>query len=177
MKKLFNFILLYLALSLVNPFNNILTVKAVASEKDNITNANIDEVVEVFNHGQQSLYVTREDIDLMAKLIYAESRGEPFEGKVAVASVVLNRVLNSHFPNSIRGVIFQPNAFSCVRNNQIIANPDQNCYNAVYEALRGNDPTNEALYFYNPSTATCTWMKKTEKVDPKVIGHHLFFKN
>ena len=88
MKKLFNFILLYLALSLVNPFNNILTVKVVASETDNLTNTNIDEVVEVFNHGQQILYVTRADIDLMAKLIYAESRGEPFEGKVAVASVV-----------------------------------------------------------------------------------------
>lgn len=176
MKKLFNFILLYLALSLVNPFNNILTVKVVASETDNLTNTNIDEVVEVFNHGQQILYVTRADIDLMAKLIYAESRGEPFEGKVAVASVVLNRVLNSHFPNSIQGVIFQPNAFSCVRNNQIVAYPDDNCYNAVYEALKGNDPTDEALYFYNPSISTCKWMKKTQKIDPKVIGNHLFFK-
>ena len=95
--------MLYLALSLVNPFNNILTVKVVASETDNLTNANIDEVVEVFNHGQQILYVTRADIDLMAKLIYAESRGEPFEGKVAVASVAVSytHLINKTFHNHI----------------------------------------------------------------------------
>ena len=113
----------------------------------------------------------------MAKLVYAESRGEPFEGKVAVASVVLNRVMISQFPNSIREVIFQKNAFSCVKNNEIIANPDQDCYNAVYEAIKGVDPTNNAIFFYNPKISTCSWMKSTEKNDVKTIGNHVFFKS
>lgn len=139
-------------------------------------NIHSEETVEVFNHGQEKLYITQADIDLMAKLIYAESRGEPFEGKVAVASVVLNRVLNSGFPNSIKEVIFQTNAFSCVRNGEIKANPDQSCYDAVYEAINGKDPTNEALYFYNPAIATCSWMKQTQKKDTKSIGNHVFFK-
>ena len=112
----------------------------------------------------------------MAKLVYAESRGEPYEGKIAVASVVLNRLLNPGFPNSIKGVIFQTNAFSCVRDRDIKANPDQSCYDAVYEAINGKDPTNEALYFYNPAIATCSWMKQTQKKDTKSIGNHVFFK-
>ncbi len=124
----------------------------------------------------EEIGITQDDIDLMAKLVYAESRGEPFEGKVAVASVVLNRLLNPGFPNSIKGVIFQTNAFSCVRDRDIKANPDQSCYDAVYEAINGKDPTNEALYFYNPAIATCSWMKQTQKKDTKSIGNHVFFK-
>lgn len=146
----------------------------IVSKNNNI---NSDETVSVFNHGQEKLYITKSDLDIMASLVYAESRGEPFEGKVAVASVVLNRVLSPGFPNSIKDVIFQPNAFSCVRNGQINANPDQNCYDAVYEAISGKDPTNQALYFYNPTIATCSWMKQTEKKDTKSIGNHIFFKS
>ncbi|MDU4938289.1 MAG: cell wall hydrolase [Clostridium sp.] len=141
-----------------------------------LNNINTEETVEVFSHGQEKIYITQDDIDLMAKLVYAESRGEPFEGKVAVASVVLNRLLNPGFPNSIKGVIFQTNAFSCVRDRDIKANPDQSCYDAVYEAINGKDPTNEALYFYNPAIATCSWMKQTQKKDTKSIGNHVFFK-
>ena len=89
---------------------------------------------------------------------------------------MLNRLLNPGFPNSIEGVIFQTNAFSCVRNRDIKANPDQSCYDAVYEAINGTDPTNEALYFYNPAIATCSWMKQTQKKDTKSIGNHVFFK-
>ena len=145
-------------------------------ENSNVTNIKDEDVVEVFNHGQKQLYITQNDIELMAKLVYAESRGEPFEGKIAVASVVLNRVLNQGFPNSIKEVIFQPKAFSCVKNGEIVANPDQSCYDAVLEAISGKDPTNEALFFYNPAIATCSWMKSTEKRDTKSIGHHVFFK-
>lgn len=176
MKKFYKLFLICVALSFVALFNNILTVKVDAVEQCQNINTNIDEVVEVFNHGQTSLYVTQSDVDLLAKLIYAESRGEPYEGKVAVASVVLNRVLSPEFPNSIQGVIFQPKAFSCVKNGSITAYPDENCYAAVYEALKGVDPTNNALYFYNPSTATCSWMKSTEKQNVKTIGHHVFFR-
>lgn len=135
-----------------------------------------DEVLEVFKHDNQQLYITGEDIDLMAKLVSAESIGEPYDGKVAVASVVLNRTLSPSFPNTIREVIFQKNAFSCVKNGQINAKTNQDCYNAVYDAIKGYDPTNEALFFYNPNTATCNWMKQTPKFNQTTIGHHTFFK-
>ncbi|MBE6047262.1 MAG: cell wall hydrolase [Clostridium sp.] len=177
MKKFFKLFLFYVALSFVALFNNIITAKEVkAVETTENIEHNIDQVVEVFNHGQTSLYVTQSDVELLAKLVYAESRGEPYEGKVAVASVVLNRVLDPHFPGSIQGVIFQPKAFSCVKNGCIKASPDDNCYAAVYEALRGVDPTNEALYFYNPSISTCTWMNSRTKQNVKQIGHHVFFR-
>ena len=106
-----------------------------------------DEVLEVFKHDNQQLYITGEDIDLMAKLVSAESIGEPYEGKVAVASVVLNRTIDPSFPNTIKEVIFQKNAFSCVKNGQINAKTNQDCYNAVYDAIKGYDPTYEALFF------------------------------
>lgn len=137
---------------------------------------NSKEDIEVFNHNGSSLEITKADIDLLAKLVYCESRGEPFTGKVAVASVVLNRVTNPKFPDTIEKVVFQKNAFSCVVNGKLVAKPDQSCYDAVYEAIRGKDPTNDALFFYNPSIATCTWMKETSKKDSKKIGNHTFFK-
>lgn len=161
---------------LANSSVNNLMVENINLETNDDSNINYDEVVQVFNRGQKKLYVTQDDINLMAKLIYAESRGEPFDGKIAVASVVLNRVLSPQFPNSIKDVIFQPNAFSCVRNGNIVAYPDQDCYNAVYEAIKGKDPTNEALFYYNPEIATCSWMKQTEKYDSTSIGNHVFFK-
>lgn len=135
-----------------------------------------NQVIEVFNHNSKQLYITGEDIDLMAKLVAAESIGEPYEGKVAVASVVLNRTVSSSFPNTIKEVIFQKNAFSCVKNGKIKSVANQDCYNAVYDAIKGYDPSNEALFFYNPATATCNWMKTTKKVNEKIIGHHTFFK-
>lgn len=142
----------------------------------NQVNEENNEVVEVFSHDSKQLYITGEDIDLMAKLVAAESIGEPYEGKVAVASVVLNRTVNSSFPNTIRGVIFQKNAFSCVKNGKIKSVANQDCYNAVYDAIKGYDPSNDALFFYNPATATCNWMKTTKKANEKTIGHHTFFK-
>lgn len=135
-----------------------------------------DEVLEVFKHDNQQLYITGEDIELMAKLVSAESIGEPYDGKVAVASVVLNRTLDQSFPSTIKEVIFQKNAFSCVKNGQISAKTNQDCYNAVYDAIKGYDPTNQALFFYNPNTATCNWMKQTPKFNETTIGHHTFFK-
>ena len=142
----------------------------------NQSNEENNEVVEVFSHNSKQLYITGEDIDLMAKLVAAESIGEPYDGKVAVASVVLNRTINPSFPNTIEGVIFQKNAFSCVKDGRIKAVANQDCYNAVYDAIKGYDPSNEALFFYNPATATCNWMKTTKKVNEKTIGHHTFFK-
>lgn len=154
------------------------TIKALAiADKANETELFLEatEVVEVFNSSTTKIYLTESDIDLMAKVVFAESKGEPYNGKVAVASVILNRATNPKFPNTVEGVITQKNAFSCVKNGVINVVPDSDSYNAVKEAIRGNDPTGEALYFYNPKIATCTWMKGVEKCDVKTIGAHEFF--
>ena len=132
--------------------------------------------VEVFNHNNKMIYLTEEDVYLMSQIVFAESKGEPYEGKVAVASVILNRVLNPAFPDTVKEVVFQTNAFSCVVDGVITVTPNQECFNAVYEAIKGNDPTNEALFFYNPTIATCSWMHDIEKTDSRSIGQHLFFK-
>ena len=134
-----------------------------------------DDYVEVFQQNNQSIYLKQSDISLMSQIVYAESKGEPFEGKVAVASVILNRVLDPSFPNTIEGVVFQPYAFSCVVDGQINVEPNQECFDAVYEALSGNDPTNQALFFYNPEISTCNWMLGVEKINSTPRGQHLFF--
>jgi N-acetylmuramoyl-L-alanine amidase len=188
-------LILYLSVINMNPAFAAVLGEACSETKsisinqkidENYLNTNIEypsqsseehnEVLEVFNHANQQLYITGEDIDLMAKLVSAESIGEPYTGKVAVASVVLNRTIDPHFPNTIQEVIFQKNAFSCVKNSKINATANQDCYNAVYDAIRGADPTNDALFFYNPTIATCNWMKETHKINQTTIGHHTFFK-
>lgn len=143
--------------------------------KDVLNNKEEEHTVEVFNSGTQNVPLTQNDIELMARIVYAESRGEPYDGKIAVASVILNRVLDPQFPNSISEVIFQPYAFSCVVDNEINVTPTTECYNAVYDAIYGIDPTNEAVFFYNPDIATCSWMHNIKKTDTTTIGHHQFF--
>lgn len=133
------------------------------------------DYVEVFSDNNNSIYLTEDDIYLMSQVVYAESKGEPFDGKVAVASVILNRVLSPQFPNTVQEVIFQPYAFSCIVDGKITVEPSSECYNAVYEAIKGTDPTGDALFFYNPETATCSWMQSVEKSDTTLIGQHLFF--
>jgi N-acetylmuramoyl-L-alanine amidase len=155
----------------INGFKNIEDLSL-----DNFSIEEDDQIVEVFNYNDSKVFLTESDINLMAQVVYAESKGEPYEGKVAVASVILNRVLSPGFPNSVKEVIYQPNAFSCIVNGEISVIPTEECYNAVYEAIKGNDPTNEALFFYNPETATCSWMASIEKSDSRSIGRHLFFK-
>ncbi|MGL5244800.1 MAG: cell wall hydrolase [Sarcina sp.] len=135
----------------------------------------LDEIVEVFNTSTCKYNITKNDLDLMAKVVFAESKGEPYEGKVAVASVILNRLTNDKFPDSIEEVITQKNAFSCVKNGKITVVPDSDSYNAVREALKGIDPSKDALYFYNPKIATCSWMKGIEKSNVTPIGQHVFF--
>ena len=157
--------------------NTIEVRKSNLNEELNFTliNKPKEESIQVFSQNDKIIYLTREDLDLMAKIVYAESKGEPYEGKIAVASVILNRVLSPEFPNSIKDVILQPKAFSCVVNGEINVAPTEECYNAVYDAIEGNDPTNEALFFYNPAIATCSWMQDIEKKNLKAIGQHLFF--
>jgi N-acetylmuramoyl-L-alanine amidase len=145
------------------------------SKENNANSANKDNSVQVFNYNNSKLALSKNDIYLMAQVVFAESRSEPFEGKVAVASVILNRVLSPEFPKSVEGVIKQKNAFSCVVNGKISLSPDASCFEAVYTALGGTDPTEHALFYYNPQIATCNWMKNVKKDNIKSIGQHVFF--
>ena len=112
------------------------------------------------------------DSYLLAKCIYAEARGEPYTGQVAVGAVILNRVRSSKFPNSIAGVIYQPYAFTCVSDGQINLTPDANAKKAAQDALNGWDPTGGCLYYYNPATATSSWIwSRTVMLS---IGKHNF---
>ncbi len=112
------------------------------------------------------------DLNLLARCVYGEARGEPYTGQVAVAAVVLNRVRSSKFPNSISGVIYQSGAFTAVADGQINLSPNTTAYNAARDALNGWDPTNGCLYYYNPATATSKWIWSL-KVELK-IGRHNF---
>lgn len=126
--------------------------------------------------GKQKV-VNPSDIELLARAVYSEARGEHFQGQVAIASVIINRSESRHFPHSIRGVIFQKNAFTSVADGQFWLKPDAKAYFAARMALNGADPTNGALFYCNPKTMTSRWMKeKAAKSSAKRIGHHIFMK-
>jgi len=133
------------------------------------------EAVDVFKTTGKDIYVTEDEVYLMAQTVFAESRSESFEGKVAVASVILNRLKSPNFPHTIEGVIKQKDAFSCVKNGKIDVIPDESCYAAVLSALKGNDPTSKAVFYYNPKIATSSWMINVGKTNAKTIGNHVFF--
>ena len=113
-----------------------------------------------------------QDLEYLARTIYGEARGESFEGKVAVAAVVLNRVESGQYGNSIREVIFQMGAFSAVSDGQYNLQPDDASYEAAREALNGSDPTSGAIYFWNPNTATDSWVYTRTVI--RTIGNHVF---
>lgn len=114
------------------------------------------------------------DVTLLAMAINGEARGEKYEGQVAVGAVILNRVRHSSFPNTIAGVIYQPNAFTAVDDGQINMAVNNSCYNAARDALNGWDPTGGAIYYYNPVTATNQWIRSRPII--KTIGKHVFCK-
>lgn len=115
---------------------------------------------------------TESEAYLLARLVHGEARGEPYTGKVAVAAVVLNRVKSAAFPNTISGVIFQAGAFDCVRDGQIWLTPDSESLRAANDALAGWDPTAGCIYYYNPTTATSSWIWSREV--RLSIGAHAF---
>jgi N-acetylmuramoyl-L-alanine amidase len=119
-----------------------------------------------------SASITSSDHRLLSKLVYAEARGEPYKGQVAVAAVVLNRVRSSKFPNTISGVIYQKNQFSCVSNGSINNTPDSSSIRAARDAMNGWDPTGGCLFFYNPSGTSDEWIR-TRNIKT-VIGRHYF---
>lgn len=112
------------------------------------------------------------DTYLLARAIYGEARGEPYLGQVAVAAVILNRVKSSNFPNTISGVIYQAGAFTCVSDGQINLTPNNTAIQAAKDAMSGWDPTNGCLYYYNPRTATSSWIWSRQV--RLVIGEHNF---
>ena len=113
-----------------------------------------------------------QDVYLLAKCIHAEARGEPYMGQVAVGAVVLNRVKSSSFPNTISGVIYQPYAFTAVIDGQMNLEPNETAYNAARDAMNGWDPTNGCIYYYNPATATSSWIWSRKVMI--TIGKHNF---
>lgn len=115
---------------------------------------------------------TEKELQLLANAVYGEARGEPYEGQVAVAAVILNRIESSEFPNTVSEVIFQPRAFTAVDDGQIWLTPNERAKEAVIDAINGWDPTENALYYFNPVTATSKWIWSRPQI--KTIGKHIF---
>ncbi len=131
----------------------------------------------VYIEAPKTVYAaTASDNQLLARAVNGEARGEPYEGQVAVAAVILNRVKHSSFPNTIAGVIYQPGAFTAVSDGQINVpiDPNSTVYKACRDALNGWDPSGGAIYYFNPNTATNAWIWSRPLI--RVIGRHRFCK-
>ena len=128
----------------------------------------------IYSSSSSSSSTSNSDLNLLARLVYGEARGEPYTGQVAVAAVVLNRVESSKFPNSIAGVIYQPGAFDVVSDGQINMAPDATAIKAARDALNGWDPSYGSIYYFNPNTATSSWIWSRPHV--VTIGNHRFCK-
>lgn len=115
---------------------------------------------------------SEEDINWLAKAVYSEARGESYTGQVAVAAVILNRLQSGQFAGTIKGVIFEPLAFSAVADGQIYLTPDITAIRAARDAIAGWDPSEGALYYWNPEKATSKWVWSRSII--KRIGNHLF---
>jgi N-acetylmuramoyl-L-alanine amidase len=114
------------------------------------------------------------EVYTLAQAINGEARGEPYIGQVAVAAVILNRVDDPKFPNTIAGVIYQPGAFTAVTDGQMFLEPNESAFKAAKDALNGWDPSGGAMYYYNPAKATSKWIWSRPII--KVIGKHYFCK-
>ena len=140
---------------------------------DGIVGAKTEKALGVtLSGGSNNSSLSSNELNLLARCVYSEARGEPYSGQVAVAAVVLNRVRSSKFPNTIAGVIYQKGAFTAVSDGQINLTPNETAYKAARDALNGWDPTSGCLYYYNPATATSKWIWSL-KVEIK-IGRHAF---
>ncbi|MDF2961117.1 MAG: spore cortex-lytic enzyme [Paenibacillus sp.] len=118
--------------------------------------------------------LNRNELDIMARTIYSEARGEPYKGQVAVGAVVMNRIQSGKFPDSIQDVVFQPRAFTAVDDGQFWLTPNETAYLAAEDAVRGWDPTYNSLYYFNPDTATSKWIWSRPQTTQ--IGKHIFAK-
>ena len=126
------------------------------------------------SNSSSSSSLSSSDLNLLSRLIYAEARGEPYTGQVAVGAVVLNRVKSSSFPNTISGVIYQSGAFSVVNDGQINLTPNETAKKAARDAMNGWDHSYGLIYYFNPNTATSAWIWSRPHV--VTIGNHRFCK-
>ncbi|MDW7675021.1 MAG: spore cortex-lytic enzyme [Bacillota bacterium] len=124
-----------------------------------------DETVDIITINESELLV-------LAKIIHSEARGEPFEGQVAVGAVVVNRINSPSFPNTVSGVVFEPLAFTAVADGQYYLDPNEEAFRAARDALKGIDPSNGALYYYNPAKVTSNWIWSRPVITR--IGKHTF---
>ena len=124
--------------------------------------------------GSNSSSTNSNDLNLLARVVYAEARGEPYEGQVAVAAVTLNRVKSSSFPNTLAGVVYQSGAYDAVTDGQINLTPNSTAKKAAQDAMNGWDPSYGALYYFNPATATNKWIWSRPMT--VTIGKHRFCK-
>lgn len=122
------------------------------------------------NSGQSSS--SGGDVALLAKVISAEARGEPYDGQVAVGAVILNRIAHPSFPNTLAGVVYEPGAFTCMVDGQIDQPVASSAYRAAQDAMNGADPSGRAIYYFNPVTATSAWIWSRPLLT--VIGKHRF---
>lgn len=142
---------------------------------DGIAGTKTLEAMGIYNSpGNSGSSSSSNDLNLLSRLVYGEARGEPYTGQVAVAAVVLNRVRNSNFPNSIAGVIYQSGAFNVVLDGQINLTPNSTAKKAAQDALNGWDPSYGSIYYFNPATATNKWIWSRPHV--VTIGKHRFCK-
>lgn len=124
--------------------------------------------------GGNSNSISSSSLNLISRFVYAEARGEPYKGQVAVAAVILNRVKDSRFPNTVSGVVYQSGAFTCVSDGQINLSPNETAKKAAQDAMNGWDPTYGAIYYFNPNTATNKWIWSRPMTI--TIGKHRFCK-
>lgn len=126
------------------------------------------------NSSSSSGSTSSSSLNLISRFVHAEARGEPYTGQVAVAAVILNRVKDSRFPNTVSGVVYQKGAFTCVSDGQINLSPNESSRKAAQDALNGWDPTYGAVYYFNPNTATNKWIWSRPMTI--TIGKHRFCK-
>lgn len=154
--------------SLINTMPNAIA----AVEKLSIKTSSVEEGKSQIISRSLGRLVTKEDVELLTRVIHGEARGENFEGQVAVGAVVLNRLKDPRFPKTIRAVVYQSGAFTAVEDKQIQLDPTDQSYKAAVAALAGQDPTNGAIFYFNPRLATDHWIKTRPVI--KTIGNHTF---
>lgn len=146
--------------------------RANGLKQDGIVGKQTLAALGIFESGAASTAAQDAAADLLARVISAEARGEPYAGQVAVGAVILNRVEHPSFPSTIAGVVYQPGAFTCMDDGQINQPVAESAIRAAREALNGSDPSDGAIYYFNPATATSSWIWSRPLI--KVIGKHRF---
>lgn len=146
-----------------------------ATDNDNLKGSKVDQSDLNSNNRAYDIEIDSINRKLLAKVIYAEARGESFKGQVAVGAVIVNRMESPEFPNTIEGVVYQTNQFKSVSNGQINLSPNQSAFRAAKNAINGQDPSQQALFFYNPDKSKNPEAFDRYEVTVR-IGNHIFAK-